>query len=133
MHIFRNKVLFLTIISGVAIVCISFMKTALELEDAEQAYYSQWWRWGYDDQPPLYTWLQILINSVFGLSKFSLSFLRALLFSGVIYALYQFANKFLNNSSKALSVVLGLALIPTFIDFAFRRLSILHYFVWFVF
>lgn len=123
MHTYRNKVLFLTILSGLAIVCISFMKTALELEDAEQAYYSQWWRWGYDDQPPLYTWLQILINSVFGLSKFSLSFLRALLFSGVIYALYQFANNFLNNKPKALSVVLSLALIPTFIDFAFRRLS----------
>lgn len=123
MHTFRNKVLFITILSGAAIVCISFMKTALELEDAEQAYYSQWWRWGYDDQPPLYTWLQILINSVFGLSKFSLSFLRALLFSGVIYALYQFANKFLNNSSKALSVVLSLVIIPTFIDFGFRRLS----------
>lgn len=123
MHTYRNKVLFLTILSGLAIVCISFMKTALELEDAEQAYYSQWWRWGYDDQPPLYTWLQILINSVFGLSKFSLSFLRALLFSGVVYALYQFTNNFLNNKPKALSVVLSLALIPTFIDFAFRRLS----------
>lgn len=123
MYSYRNKTLFLALLSGLAIVCISFAKTALELEDAEQAYYSQWWRLGYDDQPPLYTWLQIIINSIFGLSKFSLSFLRAILFSSVIYTLCQFGNTFLNSKCKALSVVLGLALIPTFIDFAFRRLS----------
>ncbi|KKO00381.1 hypothetical protein LCGC14_0127990 [marine sediment metagenome] len=44
-----NKITVLAIFSFLAITCITFFKSALELEDAEQAYYSQWLRWGYDD------------------------------------------------------------------------------------
>lgn len=118
-----KKILFLALFSGIAIVVISFMKQALELEDAEQAYYSQWWRWGYDDQPPLYTWLQIAINAIFGVSKFSFSFLRGLIFSCSLLVVYQFAMKILKNRNKALLVVFSLVLVPTYIDFTFRRLS----------
>lgn len=118
-----KKVFFIALCSGIAIVAISFMKNALELEDAEQAYYSQWWRWGYDDQPPLYTWMQILVNYIFGVSKFSFSFLRGLIFSASLLALYQFAMEIIKDKSKAALVVFSLVLIPTFIDFTFRRLS----------
>ncbi|MGB5821158.1 MAG: glycosyltransferase family 39 protein [Saonia sp.] len=118
-----KKVLLLALGSGIAIVVIGFMKIAPELEDAEQAYYSQWWRWGYDDQPPLYTWLQMLVNRVFGVSKFSFSFLRALIFSATLWSVYIFALEFLKDKTKAVLVVLSLLFIPTFIDFTFRRLS----------
>ena len=118
-----KKVFFIALCSAIAIVAISFMKNALELEDAEQAYYSQWWRWGYDDQPPLYTWMQILVNSIFGVSKFSLSFLRGLIFSASLLVLYQFSMEIIKDKSKAVLVVFSLVLIPTFIDFTFRRLS----------
>lgn len=99
------------------------MKNAMELEDAEQAYYSQWWRWGYDDQPPLYTWLQIGIHKILGVSKVSFSILRGVIFSTILVALFQFAFRFSKNSIQAFTVVLALVLIPTFIDFTFRRLS----------
>lgn len=102
---------------------ISYMKAALELEDAEQAYYSQWWRWGYDDQPPLYTWLQIIFNSIFGVSKLSFALLRGLIFAGTLVMVYRFALAFLKDGSKAVLVVLSLSLIPVFIDLTFRRLS----------
>lgn len=104
-------------------VAISYFKGSLELEDAEQAYYSQWWRLGYDDQPPLYTWLQKLFNSVFGVTKFSFSFLRGLLFGSVLIVLFRFGKVMLQDSRRALLVVLATVLIPVFIDFAFRRLS----------
>ena len=99
------------------------MKAALELEDAEQAYYSQWLRWGYDDQPPLYTWIQYVINEVFGVSKLSFSFLRGFIFSSILYVLYRFAKNVLRDEMKSELVVLCLALVPVFIDFTFRRLS----------
>ena len=109
--------------SGIAIFGICFMKNAMELEDAEQAYYSQWWRWGYDDQPPLYTWLQIGINKILGVSKSSFAFLRAIIFSISLFTFYKFSKQFLNDKTQAIAVVLSLVLIPTFIDFTFRRLS----------
>ncbi|RKR06502.1 dolichyl-phosphate-mannose-protein mannosyltransferase [Maribacter vaceletii] len=118
-----KKVTILALLSGLAIICISYMKAALELEDAEQAFYSQWWRLTYDDQPPLYTWLQILVNKVFGVTKFSFSFLRALLFSGTIGSLYFFGKQYLKNKEQAALAVILLALVPVFIDFTFRRLS----------
>jgi len=118
-----KKVVILALLSGLAIICISYMKVALELEDAEQAFYSQWWRLTYDDQPPIYTWLQILVNKLFGVTKFSFSFLRALLFSGTIVSLYFFGKQYLKNKEQAVLAVILLALVPVFIDFTFRRLS----------
>src|SRR5690606_36430433 len=118
-----KRIITLAVFSFLAIVVIAYMKNAMELEDAEQAYYSQWWRLGYDDQPPLYTWLQILINSIFGVSKFSFSVLRALIFSGTLLLLYRFAKNFMQDGSKALLVIYGLVFVPVFIDFTFRRLS----------
>ncbi|WP_298487221.1 glycosyltransferase family 39 protein [uncultured Maribacter sp.] len=118
-----KKVVILALLSGLAIICISYMKAALELEDAEQAFYSQWWRLTYDDQPPVYTWLQILVNKVFGVTKLSFSFLRALLFSSTIGSVYFFGKQYLKNKEQAALAVILLALFPVFIDFTFRRLS----------
>ncbi|UII76385.1 glycosyltransferase family 39 protein [Flagellimonas sp. HMM57] len=113
----------LALVSFIAIIFISYLKTSLELEDAEQAYYSQWWRLGYDDQPPLYTWLQKVVNAIFGVTKFSFSFLRGIFFAATLLALYEFGRKVLRDRFKAQLVVLSSALIPVFIDFTFRRLS----------
>ena len=72
-QILQKKSNVLALVSFIAIVAISLMKSAMELEDAEQAYYSQWFRLGYDDQPPLYTWLQYVINSILGVTIVSFS------------------------------------------------------------
>ncbi|PIF00500.1 MAG: hypothetical protein CR994_05360 [Maribacter sp.] len=118
-----HKVNHLSLISFFAITCISFFKVALELEDAEQAYYSQWLRWGYDDQPPLFTWLQFGINQLLGIHKVSFSLFRGLIFASILLLLYQFARKMVKDGKKAELAIFGLALIPVFIDFTFRRLS----------
>ena len=122
MKFFKDRVWLLAICSFFAIILISFFKTSLELEDAEQAYYSQWFRLGYGDQPPLYTWLQMLMNKVFGVTRFSLAGLRALSFAATILVFYSFAKKYLK-LEVAQWAVFSLMLIPVFIDFNFRRLS----------
>lgn len=121
--IVRSKIIALYIISFLFINTIALMKSAMELEDAEQAYYSQWLRWGYDDQPPLYTWIQYLINQAIGVSKISFSLLRSVIFSGILIALYQFSKSILKNRTKSELTVFCLVLIPVFIDLTFRRLS----------
>lgn len=113
----------LALLSLLAIVSIAHMKPSLELEDAEQAYYSQWWRLGYDDQPPLYTWSQKALNHIFGLSKFSLSLLRGLLFASILLGLHQLGKWILQDLGRAERAVLASVLLPVFIDLAFRRLS----------
>ncbi len=122
-RILKNKIVLLALLSFLAITGITFFKSALELEDAEQAYYSQWLRWGYDDQPPLYTWFQYGVNQIFGIHKISFSLLRGLIFSSILLLMGQFSRKMVNDQKKAELAVLGLVLLPVFIDFTFRRLS----------
>lgn len=122
-RIFKNRIHLLALLTFLAITYITFFKSALELEDAEQAYYSQWLRWGYDDQPPLYTWMQYFVNQVFGVQKISFSLLRATIFASILLAISHIASKILPNKKKSELAVLLLVLLPIFIDFTFRRLS----------
>ncbi|TDT37956.1 dolichyl-phosphate-mannose-protein mannosyltransferase [Maribacter spongiicola] len=122
-NVSQNKITVLAVLSFLAISLITFFKSALELEDAEQAYYSQWLRWGYDDQPPLYTWLQYGFNSIFGVDKIAFSMLRGLLFAGTLLMLYRFSRIRIKDADASKLAVLVLVLIPVYIDFTFRRLS----------
>lgn len=118
-----SRIGLLSLFSFVAITCITLFKAALELEDAEQAYYTQWLRWGYDDQPPLYTWLQYGVNQVFGDHKISFSLFRGVVFAGILGLMWQLARIMIRDTKKAELVIMGLVLLPVFIDFTFRRLS----------
>ncbi|WP_165869342.1 ArnT family glycosyltransferase [Maribacter algicola] len=118
-----KRIIILVVLSVLVIAASTIFKAAVELEDAEQAYYSQWLRWGYDDQPPLYTWIQYFFNQVLGFNKLSFSFLRGIIFGGILLLLYQFAKKMHKDVQKAGITVFMMVLIPVFIDFTFRRLS----------
>lgn len=113
----------LSLVTIVCIVIISYLKNSLELEDAEQAYYSQWWRLGYDDQPPFYTWVQKIFVSVFGINKFSFALLRGVLFASVLIFLGQLSDKLVGKPNNQGLLLFMVVLIPVFSDFAFRRLS----------
>jgi len=121
--VFTKKINILAVSCLVAIVAISLMKSAMELEDAEQAYFSQWLRLGYDDQPPLFTWLQYLVNRILGITAVSFSLLRGLIFASILLVLHRFSRRYLKEVSRSNLVIFSLALIPVFIDFTFRRLS----------
>lgn len=118
-----KRIIVLVVLSVLVITTSTFFKAAVELEDAEQAYYSQWLRLGYDDQPPLYTWIQYLFNQILGFNKFSFSFLRGLLFGGILLLLYQFGKNMYKDGQRAQLTVFMTVLIPVFVDFTFRRLS----------
>ena len=118
-----NRIYLLAFLSFFAITGITFFKTALELEDAEQAYYSQWLRWGFDDQPPLYTWFQFTVNQIFGIHKVSFSLFRGAIFASILLLMWQLSRKMIKHEKKAELAVFGLVLLPVFIDFTFRRLS----------
>ncbi|MDE3741353.1 ArnT family glycosyltransferase [Maribacter polysaccharolyticus] len=121
--LFVKRPVLLSVVSFAAITGITLFKAALELEDAEQAYYTQWLRWGYDDQPPLYTWLQYGVNQVFGSHKVSFSLLRGAIFASILLLMWRFAHKMIKDTNKVELAILGLVLLPVFIDFTFRRLS----------
>jgi 4-amino-4-deoxy-L-arabinose transferase-like glycosyltransferase len=59
---------------------------SLELDEAEQVFYSQWWMLGYGPQPPLYNWLQTAVFTLLGRSVFALSLLK----NGLIFSCYVF-------------------------------------------
>jgi 4-amino-4-deoxy-L-arabinose transferase-like glycosyltransferase len=82
------------------------------LDESEQLVFSQTWAWGYGPQPPLYSWLQILVFKIFGPSILGLALLKnALLF--VSYACTYGAGRIVTRSHVGgLLSTLGLFFIP---------------------
>lgn len=66
---------------------------ALELDEAEQALWTQTFAWGYGAQPPLYTWLQIAVFALTGPSVFGLSLLKNLLLATTYFSLWRAARR----------------------------------------
>jgi lipopolysaccharide core galacturonosyltransferase RgtB len=86
-----------------------------ELDEAEQVVLAQELRWGYAGHPPLYTWLQKGVFSVFGLSLFSLVLLKGLLLFALGALVYATAREVTRQRDSALLAMASLALIPQFI------------------
>ncbi|TDW27759.1 4-amino-4-deoxy-L-arabinose transferase-like glycosyltransferase [Rhizobium azibense] len=88
------------------------MPPTLGLDEAEQAFRSQWLAAGYGPQPPFYNWLQYAAFSISGVSLLSLAVVKnALLFTSyVIYGLT--ARMILKNSVLAVVATLGLLTLP---------------------
>jgi 4-amino-4-deoxy-L-arabinose transferase-like glycosyltransferase len=85
---------------------------SLELDEAQQMFFSQWLAAGYDSQPPLYNWLQYCVFSLIGPSVLALSLTKnALLFlTYLFYALT--ARRLLSSSMLVVVATLGLLTIP---------------------
>jgi 4-amino-4-deoxy-L-arabinose transferase-like glycosyltransferase len=58
---------------------------AVEMDEAEQVFYSQHFQLGYENQPPLYTWLQAAIFRLVGVGHFGLALAKNI-FMFVLYA-----------------------------------------------
>nr|WP_244915059.1 glycosyltransferase family 39 protein [Rhizobium sullae] len=88
------------------------MPPTLGLDEAEQAFRSQWLAAGYGPQPPFYNWLQYAVFSLGGVSLLSLAVVKnALLFTS--YLLYGLtARMILKNSTLAAIATLGLLTLP---------------------
>jgi len=106
---------------ALAIYCLAFGVTrvlvsdSLELDEAEQALLSQWWLLGYSVQPPLYTWLQALVNAILGANVAALTLLRELLLFLTYLLVYLSANRVTGERRVATAATLALLLIPQFV------------------
>jgi 4-amino-4-deoxy-L-arabinose transferase-like glycosyltransferase len=85
---------------------------SLELDEAEQVFYSQWLRLGYGSQPPLYNWLQIAIFTITGKSVFGLSLLKNLLLFSAYLFYWLAARRVLKDRVLQIAAVLGLLTLP---------------------
>lgn len=84
---------------------------ALELDEAEQAIWTQSAAWGYGSQPPLYTWLQIGFFKLLGPGVLALSSLKFLLLGSTFFLMWR-AGRELVSERAALWASASLLLIP---------------------
>ena len=74
---------------------------AVEMDEAEQIFYAQHVRLGYENQPPLYTWLQAAVFAVVGVGHLGLAIAKNV-FMFVLYAsVYQVARPLLGKLGAA--------------------------------
>jgi lipopolysaccharide core galacturonosyltransferase RgtB len=83
-----------------------------ELDEAEQLLLSQSFAISYTDQPPLYTWLLIGIEAIFGVNLLSLAILKNLLLFITHFCLFLAARIILNDAYLAALTALSLWLVP---------------------
>jgi lipopolysaccharide core galacturonosyltransferase RgtB len=83
-----------------------------ELDEAEQLLLTQSFAFGYNAQPPLYTWLQMLFFAIFGVNILALTLLKNLLLLTTHLCLFLSARLVLRDHSLALLVSLSLWLMP---------------------
>ncbi|MGL6078060.1 glycosyltransferase family 39 protein [Methyloversatilis discipulorum] len=103
--------LLLLLYFGAHVVARTLVSDALELDEAEQALWTQHLAAGYGSQPPLYTWLQWAVFQVTGVSVLSLSLLKNTLLAST-YALVWLAARRLMPPPLALLAAASMLLIP---------------------
>lgn len=114
------------LILGYFILCVLMRiirSDSLQNDEAEQAFLSQMLLLGYGRQPPLYDWLQIGMNALFGLSVATLSALKniLLLLCCIFYGLA--ARQVMEDRRLPLIAMLGLLMVPSISVLAQRDLT----------
>lgn len=74
---------------------------AVEMDEAEQIFYAQQFRLGYENQPPLYTWLQALVFHAVGVSHLGLAIAKNIFMFVLYYSLYRTARMLLGTLGAA--------------------------------
>lgn len=88
--------------------------TALDIDEAEQVFLTQWLLPGYTHQPPLYTWLQWLVFQVTGVSVLGLAALKHSLLWGLCALLYHCMRCETQDRKISIAAVLLLFFVPLF-------------------
>jgi 4-amino-4-deoxy-L-arabinose transferase-like glycosyltransferase len=85
---------------------------AVNLDEAQQLLLAQRFEWGYNAQPPLYTWLQIGFFGLFGVNVLALGALKSLLLFGFFSSSFSLARRLLRDDRWAVAAVAALLLSP---------------------
>nr|WP_321465025.1 glycosyltransferase family 39 protein [uncultured Desulfobulbus sp.] len=89
-----------------------FVSPTLSVDEAEQFILSQSFSFGYNEQPPLYTWLQIVSMYLFGSTVVALSFLKNSILCITFIFYFKLAKIVSHSEVKAIVATLGLYLVP---------------------
>lgn len=122
----RRPNLVIALIAAYFLLCIALRLTvsnSLEIDEAEQAFVSQFLRLGYGSQPPFYNWLQYGFGAVLGPSLATMTLLKNLLlfFCCLFYGLA--AREVLAGRRLAVIAMLGVLTLPPIFLLAQRDLS----------
>ena len=85
------------------------------LDESEQIMLAQYFAWGYNAQPPLYTWLQRGVFELVGVSIFGLALLKNLLLFLTYFFVYKIGKLLTNSEIKSALAALSLMLLPQII------------------
>lgn len=85
---------------------------SLDYDEAEQALLGQWLLPGYTEQPPLYTWLQYFLFTLFGENVFAISLLKNSLLLLTYICVFFAAREILHNNRSAILATVSLLFIP---------------------
>lgn len=106
--------LWLTLFFQVAFV--SFIREGTSFDGAEQLLYTQYLDFGYGrSQPPLYTWLLLLFQEIFGVSIFAENLLKYILIGVAFSATQSAASKIWNNRLAGVLSAATYLLVPEII------------------
>ncbi len=89
-----------------------FISPSLGKDEAEQVLLAQEWAWGYGSQPPLYTWLSIIMFRVFGEGVLALALLKNLLLAGSYLLTFAAVRRMAQDSVVAALASASLLLLP---------------------
>ena len=122
----RRPGIILWLILAYFVLCVAMRvlrSDSLQNDEAEQAFLSQMLLLGYGRQPPLYDWMQIGMNGLFGLSIATLSALKnsLLLLCCIFYGLA--AGQIMEDRRLPLIAMLGLLMVPSISVLAQRDLT----------
>jgi len=82
------------------------------LDESEQIMLSQYFSLGYNEQPPLYTWIQMGVFKLTGISIFGLSLLKNILLCLTYVFIYQLGILLMEDKMKASLSAVSLFLLP---------------------
>ncbi len=90
----------------------TLLSSSVDLDESEQLVMTQRLSWGYGSSPPLYSWLQAAVFSVFGRSVFSLALFKNLLLLSTYSLTYWNARLITRTHACGVAAALSLLFIP---------------------
>ncbi len=106
-----NRFLFLIVLYFSIHLLVRLLLThTLEIDEAEQVFFSQQLLWGYNQQPPLYTWIIIFLTHLFGHHLFSIIIFRFILLIGIFCMVFNISRKYVKGIEIPVITCLSLLL-----------------------
>ena len=109
----RSTFLFLLLAYFCLHACVrGLVSPSLNFDESEQSFLSQTLAWGYNSQPPLYTWLQKLFFETLGYNVFALAVLKNVLLLLTYWFLFRAIEAVTDSIPLAIVGSLGMLTIP---------------------